>query len=200
MSETVDLKELQKKYDKLETELELYKSIASLPSEQRAYYDTLGESDRAEFLKSSNSDREQLAADFTKKADEASEVVYTSDDGKVFTKKHDPMLVQLAKDRDSDRRELKKSQDKTLEVELRKRAGEVIPNLGKSEETRYQLMKGVMAIADKNVREDAIATLKTCNSKFMKAFDRVSVGWTTEEKPADEDKNSVLALCKRGEF
>jgi len=81
------------------------------------------------------------------------QVAYRSDSGEVFRKSDDPRLVQMAKDRDHDRRE-------AAQARLEKRASEEIPALKGTLPVRSAILRAVDGIADEATRKAAHEALR----------------------------------------
>lgn len=93
--------------------------IAKLSGAHKAHFDTLTNDDAEAFLAKSNTERDALVAEFSKRNDEANKVIYVSKStGDVYKAKDDSRLVEMAKAMDK--------QAETIEkADIRKRAADL---------------------------------------------------------------------------
>lgn len=112
-------------------------------------------------------DEEMKAAEAAKRA-----VVFTSADGTVYTKAHDPLLVKMARERDEDRKALRESLLKGKRLELAKRASDELSHLSGEEIHKVTLLEVIETIADETVRKAVTAILHANDAGIGEALKR----------------------------
>ena len=175
-SEMADDKEL----DALKAQVATLTAVAALTGVHKTHYDTLGDDDKAAFLKLDGEGKDAAVKSAAEKAEaekeEADPVVYKSESmGMEFRKSHDPLMVQMAKQMDEDRKENIKLRKRAEDQALEKRAENELANLPGDLATRKALLKAAESIADESEREAAVAALKAQNAKLAPAFKTVGV-------------------------
>lgn len=181
-----DIQAVEKRVTELETELETSKAYGQLTDAQKAHYDGLDETARGEFLKLSPEAR----ASVIEKIQADDPVVYTSDDGTEFRKSHDPALVNMAKGRDEDRRELRKQREENERQRLEKRAGDELSHLPGDTVVKVAALRAVEGIEDKDQREGVEALLRAADATAAKSFETIGT-----RQPSDET-DEVEAIAK----
>lgn len=157
----------------------------ALDAPARAHYDALdSDEDRDAFLKLDASGR----ATELEKAAGVDPVVYTTLDGIDIRKSAGSVMLAMAKGRDEDRRELAKATAQTEDVELEKRAGTELGNVGGELQGKKALLKAVDGIADEPTRASALAVLKAANVAAKGAFVRKGSG--AESGPSSEPSSN----------
>lgn len=162
------LKTMEKKMKELETalaEIDRLTKLSSLTDAQKDYYLSLDEKDGDVFLDKSASLR-QTEIDEIKKADE---VIFTDLSGREYRKSDDPRLVEIAKERDEDRREVAKLRAEKEDDALTKSA-ENYQFLKGSLDERKALIKAVNAIEDQEVRKSVFSILDAANKDNAPMF------------------------------
>ena len=191
------LKELQKKFDELQKELEANatelakaKAEATLTDDQRAYYGKMGDTDKVTYLAKSADDRQ---AEIVKsQADD--DVVYTGDDGTTYHKSDDSRLVKLAKKADEDSRIAKEEREKSQAVVLAKRAGDELSHLPGDEKVKVEILKALEnGIKDEDTRKAAYELLKAGNTGVEKAFETLGNGKNSAAVGSAQDQLNTLA-------
>lgn len=128
--------------------------IAKLSGAHKAHFDTLTNDDAEAFLAKSNTERDALVAEFSKRNDEANKVIYVSKStGDVYKAKDDSRLVEMAKAMDK--------QAETIEkADIRKRAAEVLGGMPGTDEAHDLIVRSLVKSGAKQEEIDAaFATL-----------------------------------------
>jgi|GEM_PF-1801453 len=160
--------ELKKANERLE-------SIVALSATHRAHFDTIEKAeDQDEFLAKSADERELLVKPVEKTEDEHKsdvveksedpDVVYTANDGTVFTKSDDPRLVAAIVEKDSKDKEIELLKAEKADSEFEKRAEIELANLPGTIAQRAALLKSVESIENPEHREAALKALKAGNA------------------------------------
>lgn len=177
---TMDLKqaleELQKQKDQvaeLTKKLESSTALAALTDVEKSFHSTLDDAAKAAFLAKSAEDRKSEVEKFEKNRTDANPVIYTAEDGSEYRKNDDARLVQMAKDRDADRKKLIKMMADTADADIRKRAETDLANFPGTVATRAAILKQVEGIRDEKEREEAIKALKAQNARLGKSLETV---------------------------
>lgn len=177
-----DLEKKDTELKKVQDELEVTKAVSALTDAEKAHYNTLGEEGKASFLK--------LDADGRKKELEklqaSDPVVYTDAAGTEYKKSDDPRLVQMAKDRDEDRKVAKAEREKRENIELEKRADEDLGHLPGEKNVKIAVLKAVDGIQDEGVRKSAHEMLKAQNEAHAGAFEARGSRGEGFKKASDE--------------
>lgn len=176
----------------LQAQLAKANAIAELPAAHKAHYDALSEADRASFITKSASDRQSLVDAKVAKAADENAAVYTGNDGTVYTKKHDPALVAMARRLDNQAVEIEKANKAAADAGYAKRAVE-IKNLPGTEASHIAMLKAMDAIPDKAERDAALAALKSQSIELGKAFDESGDSFETPEAKNAADELDTLA-------
>lgn len=171
-------------------------AVAGLNDAEKVHYFTLKGDDQAVFLVKSADERQAVINAIAKAAAEKDKVEYTAVDGTEFRKSDDPRLVQMAKDRDEDRAALKKSQEETADLNLRKRAEE-LEHLPGDVETRVAMLKAIDGIEDADKRKSALDALKAQDAGLAKAFQTVGVAGGSVEPGSPNDELNNLAKAEQ---
>ena len=154
-----------------------------LSADLRKHYDALtNDADRDAFLSKS---ADEQAEDLRKAAGD-DPVVYTTLDGVSIRKSAGETTIALAKKVDEQARELAKSNARAEDVELTKRAGDLLGNVGGELVGKKALLKAVGSISDEATRTAAEAVLKAANEAGKGAF-RKSGSTTERDVPAGGD-------------
>lgn len=163
-------KELEEKLEKataqveaLTAELQVAKSVSELTDAERAHYRSLGETEQADFLAKSADERAEIA----KAATATPAVVYKSANGRTFTEADDPIVVELAKEADTLRSELRDVAKERNEERYLKRAKELAAMPGKDSD-KAELLKAVDAISNQETREAILKMLDAKNEALAK--------------------------------
>ena len=185
--------ELEKQIDMLKTELEFAKKLNGLTGEYRDYYENLEKQHKEAFLNLSKEEMDNAIE--VAKADNA--VVYTSDSGEKFYKKDDVRLIEMAKQVDNDRREMKKEREQRAIMELNKQAETELSNLPGDKETHVALLKAVNEIEDEKVREATIDVLKAHNAKHSDIYKVAGIQMDDENNDSDKLTQMAKELAKK---
>lgn len=165
-----DLKKAEERVAALEAENATLLKVAGLPAAQKAHYDELAETERSKFLDLDADDRAQLVADAQKAKEDSDPVIYKAADGAVYRKSDDPRLVEMAKGRDQDRKDVIKLRLANEDAALSKRAEAELANFPGKVEVRKAILKAVDGIEDETTREAALDALKSHNAKMGPAL------------------------------
>lgn len=161
-----------------------------LPADLRKHYDALTtDEERDAFLAKS---RDEQTAELTKRSGD-DPVVYTTLDGIDIRKSADPVLLALAKSNDEKARKLAKAEAASEDVELTKRAGDVLGNVGGELAGKKALLKAVDAIADTATRDAATAVLKAANEAASGVFVRKGANGENVQVPASGSTSEAEA-------
>jgi len=183
------LEEKDTELKKVQDELEVVKAISVLTDAEKAHYNTLGDEEKASFLKldadGRNKELEKLQA--------SDPVVYTDEAGTEYKKSDDPRLVQMAKDRDEDRKLAKADREKSERLELEKRADADLKHLPGDQAVKVAVLKAVDGIEDEEVRKSAHEMLKAQNESHKGAFEEIGSRGEGFKKASDE----LDALAKK---
>lgn len=175
-------------------------TLAMMTDVQKAYYKTLGDEAKSDFLKMTDEVRDQEIAKANETPDDQT-IIYKADDGTTFTKADDPRLVAMAKRNDEMARTNAKLKNKADDAEVEKRANELIPYLGGDDAGRVALLKSVEAIEDDEVRKSALQSLKTANTHASTAFTRIGtsdIGKSSEALSAEDELDQMAEeIAKR---
>lgn len=174
----------------LKLQLAVATALAELTDTQKSFYNTLNEDGKKDFLSKSPTDR-NVAIEVAKNADS---VVYKAADGTEYRKSDDPRLVAMAKRMDVDRVALIEAENARQDLELRKRAEEVLRHLPGSVETRMALLKSIDSIDDASQRESALNALKAQNATFTHALRTIG---TTETGLITKSRDDAVAEMDR---
>ena len=128
--------------EQLTKRLEKAERFGQLTDAQKAHYNSLSETDQAEFLAKDADARDQILKNLA----DADPVVFTSEDGDVFRKSDDPRLVKQARQLDEERKRRKAMEEEAREQEARKRA-EDLPFAGEID-GRVALVKALDALPE----------------------------------------------------
>lgn len=162
-----DLEKRDEELKKVNEELEVVKAVSMFTDVEKAHYNTLDEEGQASFLK--------LDADGRKKELEKLQaedpVVYTDEAGTEYKKSDDPRLVQMARDRDEDRKIAKKEREERQTLELEKRANADLEHLPGDLKVKVEVLKAVDGIEDEEIRKSAHEMLKAQNEAHAGAFE-----------------------------
>lgn len=149
--------------------LEVAKLEGTMTDAQKEIYKSLEGDDKSEFLFATADERESQVT----KAVDDDPVIYTSAGGAEFRKSDDPRLVNMAKERDTERKDFLKLQADRSQETFEKRAEDELPNLPGTVKTRAAILKAVEGIEDKDTRKEAVESIKAHNAKMADAFTQV---------------------------
>lgn len=156
----------------LQAQVDLYKALSEMTDAQKAHYQQLQDSDKADFLKLDSAARD-LLVDCAKTADEQ----HTMFDGTVIAKSATGALFATLKSQDL---ELRKMRD---EQQLSKAAAQVaadIPDIPGEPMAKAKMLMGIQSL-DAGVREMLNTTLKAANDL-----------WKARKAPAGEQGGEQL--------
>ncbi len=173
---------------KAQGELAVAKAYGELTDVQKAHYNTLDEAGKTSYLAKSATERQAVVDDIAKAAGDKDPVVYKSADGTEFRKSDDPRLVELAKGRDEDRKELAKSRAANEQAGFEKRAQDTLPNLPGTVQVRAAIVKALDGISDEVIRKAAFESIQAGDKVLSKAFQNLGHGGAPVIAKGDTDK------------
>lgn len=153
-----------------------FEAIAKFNDATKAYFETLDKAGQDAFLTKSADDQATDVTAFGKAQADDNPVVYKAENGDQYRKNDDPRLVQMAKDRDADRKELSEQRAVNKRQDLEKRAAELLPNLPGTIQVRASMLEKVESISDETERQAAIDALKASNDALDPAFKSIGTG------------------------
>ena len=183
------MKEKDDELEKVNADLTIAKAIGDLNDLEKAHYTTLDEEGQTAFLTASPEVRKSTLDNIA--AEDA--VVYTDTQGAEYKKSDDDRLVQMAKDRDEDRKLAKADREKSETLELQKRADTELNHLPGEQAVKVAVLKAIDTIEDEEVKKSAKALLKAGNDGLEKAFTEVGSRGEGFKKASDE----LDALAKK---
>lgn len=187
-----EIEALNQKLADLTKQNERNAAVIALTAPERAHFDALDKAAQDEFLAL---DAAKRAEAITKAADKDA-VVYTALDGTTFRKSDDARLVQMAKDRDEDRRELIKQRAVNEQSALEKRAEAELPSLPGTVQVRAAVLKALDGIADEATRKAAHEAVAAGDKAIKAAFDTVG---SKSGAPISDAEKELDSLAKRYE-
>jgi hypothetical protein len=161
-----ELELLRKDLASTAAKLEIATAEASFTDDQRAVYGRLDESGKVEFRKLDVDGRRARVA----QAVGENPVVYTSEGGEFFRKNDDPRIVAMAKRADEQTRIARSDREALVLERLEKRAGELNHLPESKPGVKVALLKAIDGIADKDLRDGALALVKAGNENLAGAF------------------------------
>lgn len=162
-----ELAKVSKTITDLQAQLAVSNAEAQFNDAQREVYKGLDEAGKDAFRKLAPEQR----AEKCRQAGSQDEVVYTSIDGRKFTKRHDPIMVEMAKENDSIRRDLLIEKTARQGEVFAKRAAAELSHMTGSESAKVELLKAVDSIPASGARDEVKAFLKAADSALSKAFE-----------------------------
>lgn len=178
--------EAEAKVTELEATAKRAGQVAELTDAQKAHFSDLDEDGQTTYLGKSVKERQAVIT----KAEEDNAVVYTDVRGNEFRKSDDPRLVQMAKDRDEDRKELIKARAERSQEGFEKRASETLSNLPGELATHAAVIQAIDGIEDEDVRKAAHEAIVAGN-KAMKAAFTTTGGSGTVETDAEKELDNL---------
>ncbi len=167
-----DTKALQKAFDRTN-------AILSMPHDTKTHFDGMKKKAQDEFLKL-DSDAQTEAAEEVRKNNEAADpVIYKSATG-VEYRESESSLAALAKQSDTNAKDLRKAREDTDDLRLEKRVSQEIPNLKGTNKAKAALLK---AVGDD---EEALEMLKAADAAVSDLFKAKGTA-TGEDNDDDED-------------
>ena len=140
--------------------------VVALSAGERLVYDKLGESDRAVFLAGTADQRALSVLSAQKVALSETEdtiVLYTDLDGRNYTRKDSPELMEMAKSRDSERTQMQEFLSVTKRGTLEKRAAEEYQFMSGTPAVKAQILELVESIPDETEKSAVRSALKQHN-------------------------------------
>lgn len=185
----------QEQFEAMQKRAERAEAVAKLSTDERTYFDGLDTGDQDKFLAKSDKEREAIV----KNAQDENSVVYTAEDGTEFRKSDDTRLVQMAKDRDADRAELRKQREQAETAQFEKRATEELGHLKGETSDKAVLLKSVEGIEDEEQRGRILEILKSQDAGIGKAMTRVGHKGSGSEGDSAEAKIAAMAKKRAAE-
>lgn len=169
----------------LEAQLVRSGKLAELTDAQKIHLNTLDEKGQDEYLGKTAEERQAVLA----KSEEEDAVVFTDGEGNEFRKSDDPRLVSMAKQRDTDRKDLAKAHAERRQDGLDKRAESELTDLPGDVKVRAAIIEAIDGIENKDVRKAAHESVQAGSKAIKAAFatlgDRSAVAETDSEKELD---------------
>jgi len=177
---------LAKSKEESAAELALAKSFGELTDVQKSHYGNLDEGGQAGFLSMTPDQRQSAVDTAVQKANDADPVVYVAENGTEYHKSDDPRVIEMAKERDEDRKEINAMRQAAETTSLEKRAGE-LEFLPGTTEVKISMLKAIDAIPNEAERQSALESLQSQNSDMAKAFETHGVrnGTVTHGGPSE---------------
>jgi len=159
--------------DELKKANERLTAVVALSASHRAHFDAIEKTeDQDAFLVKSTDERELLVTPKVEKTEDAPkveknedpDVVYTANDGTVFTKSDDARLVAAIVEKDSKDAEIAALKLEKSDGEFEKRAEKELANLPGTVAQRAALLKSVEGIPNPEHRDAALKALRAGNS------------------------------------
>lgn len=163
---------IRESVEKSEEKAEVAELIAGMTDVEKSYLSTLSGDAKSEFIFADQSQRSVAI----EKAHSDDPVVYTAKDGSEYRKSDDPRLIQMAKDRETDREELVKAKVARESDRLEKLAEGEYKHLAGDLETRKAIIKAAEGIADETVRKSALDSLKAQAEQLEKSTQTIGAG------------------------
>lgn len=157
----------------LQAERDLYKALSEMTDAQKAHYQQLQGSDRADFLKLDAASR-NLLVDCAKTADEQ----HTMLDGTVIAKSATGALFATLKSQDL---ELRKMREEQLMQKAAAQVAAEIPHIPGEPMAKAKMLMGIQSL-DAGVRDGLLSTLKAADEL-----------WKTRKAPAGEITGEPVA-------
>lgn len=154
---------------KRDAQIDQLNAIVNLTPEHRAHYESLTKSAKSSFLNAEEADRDAAI----EKALAANPVVYTAEDGTEFRKKDDAKLIAMAKKFDEQSKELAIAKVDNQQAAFEKTATDQLNLLPGETIAKVALLKGIAAIEDKEIKEQAVKILADANKIAGMAFTTV---------------------------
>ena len=183
---------------------ERLEAIVGLSAPHRAHFDTIEKAeDQDAFLAKSDDERQLLVPKVEKteaepevQKNEDPNVIYTSQDGTVFTKDDDIRLVTVTIEKDSKDAEIAALKLEKSDREFEKRAELELANLPGTVSQRGELLKSVESIENPEHRAAALKALTAGNA----ASEDVTKSLGTAEGAKVEKTASVQAAFQKSDF
>ena len=149
--------------------------VASLTVNERAVFDGLNEVDKATFLGGTSDQRALAIVDAQKAAlsqTEDSIVLYSDMDGRNYTRKDSPELLQMAKSRDAGRRQIDEILAATSQQSLEKRAETELSYFAGPTAAKAQLL-GLLETVTDETQKSALHALLAQHNEMLKVSQQV---------------------------
>jgi hypothetical protein len=169
------------------------KEIAALKEKLKAAEDELA----AYKAKKAADDETAVKAAKSATTVEKADVVYTADDGSVFTKSDDQRLVKMARERDEDRKALTEEILKGKRLTFAKRATDELGHLTGDVAHKVALLEVVETIQDETIRKAVTAILHSNDNGVAQAMTRLGTtgaGATSPSEPEQKIEKLAKAL------
>lgn len=175
----------------VEKRAERAEAIADLSVDQLTYVKGLDAAGQDAFLAMGPAKRDDAVSKAAEAATAADPVVYESDSGQVYRKSDDMRLVEMAKERDSDRKELAESRALSKRQDLEKRATNGMNHFKGDIATKASLLGAIDGIEDADVRKAALSLVEDADSALSKAFETLGVSDAPVESSAESALNKL---------
>lgn len=176
----------------LEKKAARFEKLAELTDVQKTHFADLNEKGQDAFL-AKNADARQADVDAVlEKKNDADPVLYTCDDGTPIRKSDGELFAKLAKENDTNRKDLAKAQAVAANAEFEKSAAEHLGGLPGNIQVRTAIVKAIDGIRDESIRELAAQSVIAGSKAMTAAFNSVgSGGGGIEKGDADVELNKL---------
>ena len=177
---------LRKQSEELNERVEVSEMVAEMTDAEKRHYNSLDGNAQNEFLFMDSSER----ATVLKGVEDSNPVIYTATNGSEYRKNDDPRLVQMAKDRDKERKDFLKMKQENEQAEFEKRAALELPNLPGEVKTHAAILKAV-----ETLRGAALDTLKAHNARMgdtLREVGKRGTDYTPKLEGADTSAHEEL--------
>jgi len=171
----------------LEARVARLTKIAALSGNEKNYFLKLQSDDQEAFLTKTAAERVEIMTP-----------VYTSENGTVFFSVDDPRLVEMAKERDEDRKAHKAQMSAVTNAALLSRADSELGHLSGTREARAAMLGAIEGIENAEQRAEALAALKDQDTKESKNFVRQGAGGSkTPKKDGGDPQTELDAMVEK---
>lgn len=169
-------------------------AIAALNDVEKVHFNGLSDEAKTAFLAKSADGRKAEVDAVSKAAADSDPVVYKTRKGTEIRKSAGETLLAIAKDADEQAKLNEDLAKKNAENDLRKRAGELLPNLPGAIDTRMEILRSVDSIQDVEKRKAAMESLSAQNAAM--AGVTKTIGSAGGASGADRDDAPTAKLDK----
>lgn len=195
--------DLQKNFEGLEVkntslteENEFLSKIAALTADERKYCDTLiSHTEKSAFV---NKSRTQRATEIDD-AEKANPVIFKSESGIEFRKNDDPRYVNMARENDEVKKQLKESAALIADQRYEKRATSELGNVTGDTKHKVMILKAVDGIEGDDDKKEIVKILTAVNNIAKMTFTRIGTttvtkdGNTSDYSSADQEIANLAA-------
>ena len=187
-----DLVKANEKIAKAEAESARATAVSALSDIEKTHFNGLADDAKTAFLAKSADGRKAEIDAVSKAAADGDPVVYKTRKGTEIRKSAGEALLAIAKDADEQAKLNEELAKKNAENELRKRAGELLPNLPGTVETRMDILRSVDSISDVEKRKAAMESLSAQNAAMAGVTKTVGAAGAAASGDADDAPTAKL--------